>query len=622
MKWFVDLATRTKLFLSFGLMVLFLLVVIATAYNSLTTLRQSQLELFQDDFLSSVELVGLRSAQNRAHAELLEMMMTTDRIRQQALERDIRERSKETEAGLKLISESLQDRPRELQQFTEMVSLHADYRKTRDEQMALIYADKISEAEGLEATVQNERFKRIRAIARELGDTAIARAKMRVAEADNRAELLTRTFIGIGILILALSLAAALFLSRIIAKPLKEITSAAQRIASGDLGVAIVANNREDEVGKLTKAFTAMVRYLQNMAEVSRQISAGDLSMTVKPISEKDVLGNAFVGMTGYLREMASLFKQVSEGDLTVVVKPASDNDLMRNAFASMLANRRRINQEICEGINVLASSSSEILASTAQIAAGMSETATSVTETTATMEEIKQTALLSSKKSRSVSENAQKSALVAEQGKSTVSETMEGINHIKRLMETVAESVVMLSEQTQAIGEIITVVNDLAQQSNLLAVNAAIEASKAGEHGKGFAVVAQEIKSLADQSKQATEQVRTILGDIQKATGKSVLATEQVSKAVEAGVKQTAESGESIWKLAESISEAAQAAEQIAVSNQQQLTGIEQVAIAMENINQATHQNVLGTKQAEQAAHTLNELGQKLKEIVARFKV
>ena len=622
MKWFVDLATRTKLFLSFGLMVLFLLVVIMTAYYGLTTLRQSQNELFQDDFLSSVELVGLRSAQNRAHAELLEMMMITDKVRQQALERDIRERTKETEAGLKLISESLQDRPRELQQFTELISLYADYRRTRDEQMGLIFTDKVSEAEDLDATVQNERFKRIRTIARELGDTAIARAKMRVAEADKRAEVITRTFIGIGILFFVLSVGAALFLSRIIAKPLKEITSAAERIASGDLGVAIVANNREDEVGNLTKAFTAMVRYLQNMAEISRQIAGGDLTMTVKPISDKDVLGNAFVGMTGYLHEMATVSKQVSEGDLTVTVKPVSDKDLLRNAFANMLAKRRRINQEICEIINVLASSSSEILASTAQIAAGMAETATSVTETTATMEEIKQTALLSSKKSRRVSENAQKSALVAEQGNVTVSETTEGINHIKRLMETVAESVVMLSEQTQAIGEIITVVNDLAQQSNLLAVNAAIEASKAGEHGKGFAVVAQEIKSLADQSKQATEQVRTILGDIQKATGKSVLATEQVSKAVEAGVKQTTESGESIWKLAESIGEAAQAAEQIAVSNQQQLTGIEQVAIAMENIKQATHQNVLGTRQAEQAAHTLNELGQKLKEMVAGFKV
>lgn len=344
--------------------------------------------------------------------------------------------------------------------------------------------------------------------------------------------------------------------------------------------------------------------------------------MEVKPVSNKDVLGNAFMEMTGYLREMAAVSQQVSEGDLTMIVKPVSDKDLLRNAFASMLTNLRRINEEICDGVNVLASSASEILASTTQIATGMAETATSVTETTATVEEIKQTALLSAKKSRGVSENAQKSALVAEQGYATVYETMEGINHIKGLMETVAESVVMLSEQTQAIGEIITVVTDLAQQSNLLAVNAAIEASKAGEHGKGFAVVAQEIKSLADQSKQATEQVRKILGDIQKATGKSVLAAEQVSKAVEGGVKQTTESGESIRQLAESISEAAQAAEQIAVSSQQQLAGMEQVAIAMENIKQATQQNVLGTKQAEQAAHTLNEFGQKLKEMVSHFKV
>ncbi len=202
------------------------------------------------------------------------------------------------------------------------------------------------------------------------------------------------------------------------------------------------------------------------------------------------------------------------------------------------------------------------------------------------------------------------------------MSETLTGINQINGLMETVAESVVMLSEQTQAVGEIITVVNDLAQQSNLLAVNAAIEASKAGEQGKGFAVVAQEIKSLADQSKHATEQVRAILGDIQKATGKSVLAAEQVSKAVEGGVKQATESGESIRKLAESIREAAQAASQIAASSQQQLAGIDQVAVAMENIKQAAQQNVSGTKQAEQAAHALNELGQKLKELVGKYKV
>jgi methyl-accepting chemotaxis protein len=129
---------------------------------------------------------------------------------------------------------------------------------------------------------------------------------------------------------------------------------------------------------------------------------------------------------------------------------------------------------------------------------------------------------------------------------------------------------------------------------------------------------VAQEVKSLADQSRQATAQVRAILGDIQKATSAAVLATEQGNRAVEAGVKQSAETGESIRLLAESIMEAAQAATQIAASSQQQMVGMDQVALAMENIKQASMQNVAGARQAEIAAHDLNELGQKLNHLIA----
>jgi methyl-accepting chemotaxis protein len=129
-------------------------------------------------------------------------------------------------------------------------------------------------------------------------------------------------------------------------------------------------------------------------------------------------------------------------------------------------------------------------------------------------------------------------------------------------------------------------------------------------------------VKSLAEQSKQATGQVRTILGDIQKATSAAVLATEQGNKAVEAGVRQSGETGESIRLLAESIHEAAQAATQIAASSQQQMAGMDQVAQAMENIKQASSQNMAGTRQAEVAAQGLHELGQKLKQLAAQYQV
>jgi methyl-accepting chemotaxis protein len=661
MKWFVNLSTRIKLILSYGLLVFFLLMVIGIAYNGLGALHHSQDELYREDFQPSLELIELRSDQNRVRAQLLEMMIHSDKTRQQELEKEIRERSREIGKGLERVSGSLKNHAEDYKQFEEMISVLADYRKTRDEQISLIYEDKVDEAERLGTTVQDDRYNRIRGMAKELGNSALSRAKTRLSQADASAELLSRIFIGIAAAVLVLSIGAAVFLSRIIATPLMQITSAAKQIASGDLEIAIDSDDRKDEVGELTRAFGAMSRYLQDMAAMSGQVAGGDLTVTVKPVSHKDILGNAFACMTEYLREMASISRQIAGGDLAVAVKPVSDKDILGNAFADMteylremasvarqvaggnlavtvkpisekdvlgnafaemLANLRKINQEIGDGVNILASSASEILASTTQIASGMAETATSVSETTATVEEVRQTAQLSAEKSRYVSENAQTAALIADQGNGAVTETIDGIGHIRALMATVAESVVMLSEQTQAIGEIITVVGDLAQQSNLLAVNAAIEASKAGEQGKGFTVVAQEIKSLADQSKQATEQVRTILGDIQKATGKSVLAAEQVSKAVEGGVKQATESGDSIRKLADNIGEAAQAAAQIAASSQQQLAGMEQVAMAMTSIKQAAQQNVSGTRQAEQAAHTLNELGQKLKGVVARFKL
>jgi len=192
-------------------------------------------------------------------------------------------------------------------------------------------------------------------------------------------------------------------------------------------------------------------------------------------------------------------------------------------------------------------------------------------------------------------------------------------MGRIRQQMDSIAAKMASLSEQSQAIGLVIATVDDLAAQSNLLAVNAAIEAAKAGEHGKGFAVVAKEVKSLSEQSRLATNQVRNILADVQKATAGAVMATEQGAKAVEAGVNQSTEAGESIKQLAANVAEAAQAATQISAASQQQTAGMSQVATAMESIKSASEQVVASTKEAEIAAKSVHDLGQKLKQLVER---
>lgn len=308
--------------------------------------------------------------------------------------------------------------------------------------------------------------------------------------------------------------------------------------------------------------------------------------------------------------------------DLSVYEKRRDEFGDMTLSFNRMVEALREQIREILNGVNVIASTSSEILASTTQIASGSAETAAAISETTTTVEEVRQAAQLSSQKAKNLSDNANRVAQVSQNGQKAVDETVGGMNHIRKQMDEIAQTVIRLSEQSQSIGGIIASVTDLADQSNLLAVNAAIEAAKAGEQGKGFAVVAQEIRNLAEQSKQATIQVRNILNDVQKATGAAVLATEQGNKAVEAGVKQSVQAGEAIRILTESSGEAVQVSLQIVASSQQQLVGMDQIGTAMQNINQAGMETAASMTQAEESVKNLHELGQKLKELVEQFKM
>ncbi|MGE0680211.1 MAG: methyl-accepting chemotaxis protein [Candidatus Binatia bacterium] len=569
MNWFINLKTSSKLFCGFGVIILLLAVVIGTAYRGMGEL-QNRLNIAQT-------FDTLQSNINEQRAVILTMLETVDQDALQRLRQDMKEVSTQNDAFMQKLSRAAQHDPQLGSQLEEFASFRTTHKQIRDEQiLPLILAGRKEEAKAITFDIQQERYLKMRDLGKKLGEEA-------QQQAERAAQQAKAIFLVIGLLSVLASLVIVLFLSRLIANPLNAISSIAEKIAVGDLSANASADGRMDEVGVLARTFAGMTRSLQEMASVAQKIADSDLRVQVKLQSEQDVLGNA---------------------------------------FATMAENLRRTIFELSEGVNVLASSASEILASTTQVASGAAETSTAIAQTTTTVEEVKQTAQVSSQKAKFVSDSAQKTSQVAQTGKKAVEAAVDGMRRIQVQMESIAESIVKLSEQSQAIGEIIATVNDLAEQSNLLAVNAAIEAAKAGEQGKGFAVVAQEVKSLAEQSKQATTQVRTILNDIQKATTAAVLATEQGSKAVEVGVQQSTDSGAAIQLLADSILEAAQAATQIAASSQQQVIGTDQVALAMENIKQASIQNAIGTKQAETAAHNLHELGQKLKRMVEQYKM
>ncbi|WZL71687.1 methyl-accepting chemotaxis protein [Clostridiaceae bacterium 35-E11] len=322
---------------------------------------------------------------------------------------------------------------------------------------------------------------------------------------------------------------------------------------------------------------------------------------------------------------MSKVAYQIAQGDLTVEVTKEKRSDelgILTEAIGNMLDNLREQTKEIMNVANVLASSVNEITVSLTQVTSGASETSSAVSETTATVEEVKQTLYVSNEKTKNVSNGAKQSLEISKAGNKSTEDTLEGMKVINLQMQDIAQSIIALSEQSEYISDVIERVDNISEQSNILAVNASIEAAKAGEHGKGFSIVAQEIRNLAEQSKEGTKQVRSILKDIQKAANTAVLTTEKGIKLVDGGMKQAAEAGEAIQKLMETINLSAQAAIQIEASSQQQLVGMDQVAIAMEGINEASIQNVSSMKQLEEATQNLQEMGYRIKQLIEKYKV
>ena len=289
------------------------------------------------------------------------------------------------------------------------------------------------------------------------------------------------------------------------------------------------------------------------------------------------------------------------------------------NAVTASLQN---MTAQIRDAANNLSEGAAEILAATSQQAAGASEQSAAISQTTVTVDEVKTISEQAIHHAQEVATASQHTVVVSHSGRSAVTDTLTGMGQIKSRVESIAENILALSEQTQQIGEIIATVNDIATQSNMLALNASVEAARAGEHGKGFAVVAAEVRNLAEQSRQATAQVREILTDIQNGINTTVMATEEGIKEVDVGLELASGAGDAIEGLSTVIDESAQAAMQMVAGGQQQASGVEQIALAMQNINQATQQSLASTRQAEKAAQDLNELARSMSHIVEQYRL
>lgn len=323
------------------------------------------------------------------------------------------------------------------------------------------------------------------------------------------------------------------------------------------------------------------------------------------------------------LTDFVGFSARVGDGDLTGVTSATGKDELGRlgltlNTMVEGLREMAAQSRQATENLNAAAT---EIRASTQEQVASVEEQLAAVQETAATVDEITQSGAQISRRAQEVITSAQATARTSEKGIAAVDDTARAMDGIREQAETVAANIVALSEKTQAIGDIIATVNDVSERSHLLALNASIEAAAAGEQGRSFAVVAAEMKTLADQAKEATRDVRAILGDIQRGINSSVMLTEEAVKRVASGKERTDATQSAIEEMAHRIQESVQTFQQIVASTNQQQIGIEQVTVALQNIRQASQQTAASTRQLDQAAGDLANLSRVMVGLTERYR-
>ena len=337
---------------------------------------------------------------------------------------------------------------------------------------------------------------------------------------------------------------------------------------------------------------TRLVRPLKELTVVADRIAAGHLNETIA-IQSEDEIG-----------KLAMAFNKMTQ----VIV---------RN-LRSEIEKSERIIESVKEAIQQLSSSASEIMAISAQQAAGANGQASAVQEATTTSEEIAVTARQVAENAILVESQAQQANAAGQVGRNEADNAMTGMGELKTKIESVAQAMLQLGEDSQKIGGIVDIIDEISDQTNLLALNAAIEAAGAGEAGKRFSIVANEVKRLAERTADATGQIKNLVDAIQKATNGTIMLTEEGSKGVDRASELVARVAGALQEISRMVHETTAAAREIKFSTQQQTTASEQMAETIAEVRDVAAQVAVSTKETTQAIAELTALAERLKSLVA----
>jgi methyl-accepting chemotaxis protein len=333
----------------------------------------------------------------------------------------------------------------------------------------------------------------------------------------------------------------------------------------------------------------------------------------------RDALSQRIKEFTDHEEASLEAGKRESTDRASVAVAVVSTLSMAAVVVAGLIALllTRALSQQIGSAVQHVQSSSNELQAAANQQAAGAKESATAMSEIATTISELLATSRQIAESAQQVAHIAQETAGAARSGDQTVGKTQEAIGDIRRQVDVIVGHMLDLGKKSQQIGGVLDIINELAEQTNILAINATIEAAGAGESGKRFTVVGDEIRKLADRVSGSTKEIRGLVEEIRSAVNTTVMATEGGSKAVDAGLRHFAEVTGAFREITSQVITTTDAAREIELSTKQQATAVEQVNSAINGAAQATRETAASTSQTVQTATQLAGLSRELSRII-----